>query len=105
MPNSAKKFLTLLLILTFSFSFLISFYHLGIEQGFFKESVVCSANNTTEIYSKEQLLDKLPERAISCKDVTFRIFGFSLTTINIFISLIILTFLIKNFNLNEKNIK
>ena len=100
-----EKFLTLLLILTFSFSFLISFYHLGIEQGFFKESVVCSANDVTEIYSKEQLLEKLKERTISCKDVTFRIFGFSLTTINIFISLIIITFLLKNFNSNEKNFK
>ncbi len=100
-----EKFVTLLLILTFIFSFLISFYHLGIEQGFFKESVVCSTNNASEIYTKEQLLEKLPERTISCKDVTFKIFGFSLTTINIFISLIIITFLLKNFNSNEKNFK
>ena len=100
-----EKFVTLLLILTFIFSFLISFYHLGIEQGFFKESVVCSTNNAVEIYTKEQLLEKLPERTISCKDVTFKIFGFSLTTINIFISLIIITFLLKNFNSNEKNFK
>ena len=94
-----------MLILLFIFSFLISFYHLGIEQGFFKESVVCSTNNEAEIYTKEQLLEKLPERTISCKDVTFKIFGFSLTTINIFISLIIITFLLKNFNSNEKNFK
>ena len=100
-----EKFVTLLLILTFIFSFLISFYHLGIEQGFFKESVVCSTNNAARIYTKEQLLEKLPERTISCKDVTFKIFGFSLTTINIFISLIIITFLLKNFNSNEKNFK
>ena len=100
-----EKFVTLLLILLFIFSFLISFYHLGIEQGFFKESVVCSTNNASEIYTKEQLLEKLPERTISCKDVTFKIFGFSLTTINIFISLIIITFLLKNFNSNEKNFK
>ena len=100
-----EKFVTLLLILLFIFSFLISFYHLGIEQGFFKESVVCSTNNAAEIYTKEQLLEKLPERTISCKDVTFKIFGFSLTTINILISLIIITFLLKNFNSNEKNFK
>ena len=98
-------FYSILLILIFSFSIIISIYHLGIEQGFFKESVVCSTNNAAEIYTKEQLLEKLPERTISCKDVTFKIFGFSLTTINIFISLIIITFLLKNFNSNEKNFK
>ena len=31
-----EKFIILLLTLTFSFSFLISFYHFGIEQGFLK---------------------------------------------------------------------
>ena len=38
-----QKFLTLLLILTFVFSFTISVYHYGIEQGFFEESTVCNA--------------------------------------------------------------
>ena len=98
-----EKFVTLLLILTFIFSFLISFYHLGIEQGFFKESVVCSTNNAAEIYTKEQLLGKLPERTISCKDVTFKIFGLSLTNINIVISLLFIITLLKIFKKYEKN--
>ena len=34
-----EKFLILLLILTFVFSFVISFYHYGIEQGFFEEII------------------------------------------------------------------
>ena len=71
-----EKFIILLLILTFSFSALISFYHFGIEQGFFEESAVCATKNTTNIISKEELLKQLQEKNISCKDVTFRIFGF-----------------------------
>ena len=33
----SEKFIILLLILTFIFSFAISLYHFGIEQGFFQE--------------------------------------------------------------------
>ena len=80
------QFIILLLILLFSFSFLISFYHFGIEQGFFSESSVCGLNSASEIISKEEILKQLNEKNISCKDVTFRIFGLSLTTFNIFIS-------------------
>ena len=84
-----EKFIILLLSLLFSFSFIISFYHFGIEQGFFQESTVCGVKNTSDIISKEELLKQLQEKSVSCKDVTFRIFGFSLTTINIVISLIL----------------
>ena len=90
-----KKFLILLLILTFIFSFMISAYHFGIEKGFLEESTICAIRNTTEIISKEELLKELQTKTISCKDVTFRIFGFSLTTINIIISLIIVILLSK----------
>ena len=69
-----KKFIILLLIITFAFSLIISFYHFGIEQGFFKESAVCGIKNTSEFISKEELLKKLQEITISCKDVTFRVF-------------------------------
>ncbi len=96
------KFVVLLLILLFIFSFLISFYHLGIEQGFFEESSVCGLKNLDEIISKEELLIQLQEKTVSCKDVTFRIFGFSLTAINMFLSLIILIVLIKIFKDYEK---
>ena len=95
-----EYFILLLLILIFFFSFIISFYHLGIEQGFFEESAVCGLKNASEIISKEELLKQLQEKTISCKDVTFRILGFSLTTINIFLSLfitIILTNILTNY--------
>ena len=97
-----EKFLIILLILLFIFSFLISIYHFGIEQGFFQESSVCGLRNATEILSKEELLKQLNERTISCKDVTFRIFGLSLTSINIFISLIIIIVLTRAYISYEK---
>jgi len=95
-----ERFIILLLILVFSFSLIISFYHFGIEQGFFKESAVCGLKNVTEIISKEEILKQLQTKTVSCKDVTFKIFGFSLTTFNMFISLfllIILTKILKNY--------
>ena len=97
-----QKFVVMLLALIFSFSFFISFYHFGIEQGFFEESAVCGLNNTTEIISKEEILKQLQTKTVNCKDVTFKIFGFSLTTFNMFISLILVFLLIKIFRNYEK---
>ena len=98
-----EKFIILLLILTFSFSLIISIYHFGIEQGFFDESTVCGVKNEIEIISKEELLEQLQQKTVSCKDVTFKIFGMSLTSINILISLTILIILTKIFMSYEKN--
>ncbi len=97
-----KKFIILLLIITFAFSLIISFYHFGIEQGFFTESALCGIGNTSEFITKEELLKKLQEKTISCKDVTFRIFGLSLTTLNIILNLILIIFLTKIFINDEK---
>ena len=97
-----EKFFILLLILVFVFSFMISTYHFGIEQGFFKESAVCGLKNTPELISKEELLRQLSEITVSCKDVTFRIFGLSLTSINIILSLIITILLINIYKKYEK---
>ena len=97
-----EKFIILLLILIFAFSFMISFYHFGIEQGFFEESTVCGIKNASDIISKEELLKQLQTKTVSCKDVTFRIFGFSLTTFNIIVSLFLLILLTKIFKNYEK---
>ena len=97
-----EKFIILLLILTFSFSTLISFYHFGIEQGFFEESTFCGLKDASRILSKEEILKQLQTKSISCKDVTFRIFGFSLTTFNIIISLILIVLLFNIFRNYEK---
>tara|TARA_Y100000389_G_C17266504_1_gene415718 strand:+ start:241 stop:612 length:372 start_codon:yes stop_codon:yes gene_type:complete len=97
-----EKFVILLLILIFSFSVVISVYHFGIEQGFVKESAVCGLKNSSDIISKEELLKQLQVKTISCKDVTFKVFGFSLTTFNIVISLVLLILSTKMFKNYEK---
>ena len=97
-----EYFIILLLLLIFCFSLIISFYHFGIEQGFFEESTVCGLKDASSILSKEEILKQLQTKSISCKDVTFRIFGFSLTTFNIIISLILIILLTNIFRNYEK---
>jgi len=98
-----EKFFILLLIITFIFSLAISFYHYGIEQGFFEESAVCGVKDFSENITKEDLLKQLSEKTVSCKDVTFRILGLSLTSINIVVSIMLIITLIKIYNNYEKN--
>ena len=81
---------------------LISFYHVGIEQGLFDESLLC-IDNSSESLSKEQLLEQLKNNPISCKDVTFRFLGLSLATINAIISLILSGIMIKVLKNYGKN--
>ena len=100
--KSNEKFIILLLIIIFAFSSIISIYHFGIEQEFFKESAVCGIKNASEIITKDEILAQLQQKTVSCRDVTFRIFGFSLTTINILISVILFILLIKIFRNYEK---
>ena len=77
-------------MLFFIFGAIISFYHVGIEQGFFSESLVCDLGSTNENLSKEDLLKQLESKTVvSCKDVTFRLLGLSLATINTVISILI----------------
>jgi disulfide bond formation protein DsbB len=98
-----EKFSLLILSITFLSLSFISFYHFGIEQGFFKESLVCDLNNQSAILTPEELLKELKEITVSCKDVTFKIFGLSLATINTIISLILSVILFKIYFNYEKN--
>ena len=84
-----EKHLILLLILIFLAATILSLYHLGIEQGFIEESLVCDLKNGSNLLSKEDILKQLQEKNVNCKDVTFKILGLSLTTYNILISLLI----------------
>ena len=93
----------LLLTLIFVAATLISFYHFGIEQGFIKESLVCDLESQTNSFTIEDLLKELKTKTISCKDVTFKIIGLSLTSINIIISLILSVITLKLFLNYEKN--
>ena len=83
-----KQFI-LLLTLIFLAATILSLYHLGVEQGFIEESLVCDLKNGSNLLSKEDILKQLQEKNVNCKDVTFKILGLSLTSYNILISLLI----------------
>ena len=101
--NKFEKIISIIILLLFIFGAIVSFYHFGIEQGFFNESLVCDLGNNTNL-SKEQLLKQLENSSIvSCKDVTFRVLGFSLATINTIISIILSVIMIKVIKNYDKN--
>jgi disulfide bond formation protein DsbB len=84
-----EKLFLVLLIIVFLTATILSAYHFGIEQGFIEESLVCDLKNGSGVTSKEEILKQLQEQKVNCKDVTFKIFGLSLTTYNIVISILI----------------
>ena len=99
-----EKIFSGIILIFFTFGAIISFYHVGIEQGFFSESLVCNLGNSGADLSKEQLLKQLENAPISCKEVTFRLLGLSLATINTIISIIlsgIMIKVIKNYGQNK----
>ena len=99
-----EKYFILFLILVFLAATILSLYHLGIEQGFVEESLVCDLKNSSNLLSKEDILKQLQEKNISCKDVTFKILGLSLTSYNIIISILIVDFTTRAY-LNYENNK
>ena len=101
--NKFEKIIAIIILLLFIFGSMVSFYHFGIEQGFFSESLVCDLENNTKL-SKEQLLKQLESSTvISCKDVTFTVLGLSLATINTIISIILSAIMIRIIKNNDKN--
>ena len=87
--NQFEKFFILLLTIVFLVGTFLSLYHLGIEHSFIQESLVCDLKSGSNLQSKEEILKQLQEKNVSCKDVTFKIFGLSLTSYNVLISFII----------------
>ena len=101
--NRYQKIISSLILIFFIFGAVVSFYHFGIEQGFFSESLVCDLGNSRPL-NKEDLLNQLKKTEIvSCKEVTFRFFGLSLATINTVISLILSGIIIKVIKNYGKN--
>ena len=98
-----EKITLLILTLIFISSAALAFYHFGIEQGFFSESLACTAPDLSKTLSKEQLLEQLKQNNISCKDVSFRILGLSLAVINTIFSLVLSVIFIKLFLNYGKN--
>jgi len=92
-------------MLFFIFGAIVSFYHVGIEQGFFSEALVCDLGNANNSLAKEDLLKQLENNTIvSCKDITFEFLGLSLATINTVLSILlsgIMLKVVKNYGQNK----
>ena len=101
--NKLERYLILTLAIIFLLATILSLYHLGIEQGFIKESLLCDLEKGANIVDKDEILKQLQQKSISCKDVTFKIFGLSLTNYNIIISLLLTIGLTKIYFGYEKN--
>ena len=101
--NKLEKYLILSLAIIFLIATILSLYHLGIEQGFIQESLLCDIEKGANIVDKDEILKQLQQKSISCKDVTFKIFGLSLTSYNIIISLLLTIGLTKIYFGYEKN--
>ena len=101
--NKLEKYLILSLAIIFLIATILSLYHLGIEQGFIQESLLCDLEKGANIVDKDEILKQLQQKSISCKDVTFKIFGLSLTNYNIIISLLLTIGLTKSYFGYEKN--
>ena len=98
-----EKITLFILFLIFIASAVLEFYHFGIEQGFFSESFVCKVGDLSGTLSKKQLLEQLNKNSISCKDVSFRVLGLSLATINTILSIMLSVIFLKLFLNYAKN--
>ena len=100
--KNLERLLFLFLSLIFLLGSLLALYHVGIERGLISESYICGNGIDTSSTDKTEILNQLENKIISCKDVTFTIFGLSLATINTFISAVIATITINIFLKYEK---
>ena len=98
-----EKITLLILFLVFMSSAALAFYHFGIEQGFFSESLACTSGDLSKTLSKEELLQQLKQNSIGCKNVSFRMLGLSLAAINTIFSLILSVIFIRLFMNYGKN--
>ena len=110
-PETAKNIMALGLSINLEKDYAI---HLGIEDKQYEKNGVKFYSNSKEVINNSKLILKvncptdeetkdLKEKTISCKNVTFKIFGLSLATINTIISLILSIIITNIFYNYEKN--
>lgn len=103
LKKDLKIILILLIILTSLSSITLSTYHVGIETGLIEETTSCKTSLNNNL-SKDTILKQLESNlASSCKEVNFKLFGFSLASINIILSLILTTIYYKIYLWMKKN--
>jgi len=98
-----EKITLLMLFLVFSCSTILAFYHFGIEQSFFNETLACTTEDLSKTLSKEQILEQLEQSGISCKNISFKMLGLSLATINTILSFVLSVIFFRLFLKYEQN--
>jgi len=105
LKNNWKNQLMVLIILTSIVSFFLAGYHVGIENGLINELSSCKTEVSKNM-SKDILLKELQSKlAPSCKDVDFKLFGLSLASINMIMSLILSILYYITFSWTKKTSK
>ncbi len=83
-----RTLFSILILLSF-ISILLGLYHVGIEQGFLNELNSCS--NNIKVDNTANLLKELQKQSVvSCKNISFKIFGLSLAAINSITSVVLM---------------
>ena len=89
LKNNWTNQLMLLIVTTSFVSIFLAGYHVGIEYGLINELYSCKTEISKNL-SKDILLKELQSNlAPSCKEVSFKLFGLSLASINMIMSLIL----------------
>jgi disulfide bond formation protein DsbB len=105
LKNNWKYSLMILMTLTSIVGFFLAGYHVGIEYGVIDELSSCKTEISKNI-SKDILLKELQSKlAPSCKQVDFKLFGMSLASINMIMSLIFAILYYKMFSWIKKTSK
>ena len=99
--NSKSRYIETIIIITLCAIITLSFYHSGIEFGFFNNIISCTSENNETVNSIEEL-DFLIRNTknMDCAFPKFKIFNLSLSNLSFLFSTSLLLFCLKKYNRN-----
>jgi len=102
--KNTAKIIVITMIIFFIASLGLSFYHVGIENGFFELPSECVSNFDSYKMSIEEILNKIKEN-VPCDEVNFTILMLSLAEWNFiysFVCIVLLIILLNKINVSSK---
>ena len=99
--SSKSRYIETIIIITLCAIITLSFYHSGIEFGFFNNIISCTSENNETVNSIEEL-DFLIRNTknMDCAFPKFKIFNLSLSNLSFLFSTSLLLFCLKKYNRN-----
>ena len=99
--SSKSRYIEMIITITLCAIITLSFYHSGIEFGFFNNIISCTSENNETVNSIEEL-DFLIRNTknIDCAFPKFKIFNLSLSNLSFLFSTSLLLFCLKKYNRN-----